>query len=141
MSKKTERTVYNNQAARCDLHTIYFLGVKLCKFVVLHNPSSSQHYDGSHYSFRCIIESKHFTRKYTFNVFIDYIKPVYKKAERTLYNYQAARFDLLKTGIIEDDFCSFVESASDVKDAWSKLIQMVEEAMEQAIPCVKIKEK
>ena len=139
VSKKTERTVYNNQAVRFDLPTIYFLGVKLCKFNVLHNPSSSQHYDKSHYSFRCIIESKHFTREYTFNVFIDYIKPVYKKAERTLYNYQAARFDLLKLYIIEDDFCSFVES-SDVKDAWSKWIQMVEEAMKQAIPCVKIKE-
>ena len=29
---------------------IYFLGVKLCKYNVLHNPSSSQHYDRSHYS-------------------------------------------------------------------------------------------
>ena len=54
-------------------------------------------------------------------------------------NYQAVRCDFLKTGIIEDDFCSFVES-SDVKDAWSKWIQMVEEAMKQAIPCVKVKE-
>ena len=36
---------------------IYFLGVKLCTFNVLHHPSSFQHYDRSHYSFRCNIES------------------------------------------------------------------------------------
>ena len=47
----------------------YFLGVKLCKFDVHHNPSSSQHYDRPHRSFRCNIESKHFTRKYSFNTF------------------------------------------------------------------------
>ena len=45
---------------------IYLLGVKLSKFNVLYNPSSSQHYDGSHYSFSCNIESKHFTPEYTF---------------------------------------------------------------------------
>ena len=38
----------------------YFSGVKLCKFNALHNPSSSQHYDMSHYSFMCNIEFKHF---------------------------------------------------------------------------------
>ena len=38
----------------------YFSGVKLCDFHVLHSPSSSQHYDRPHYSFRCNIESKHF---------------------------------------------------------------------------------
>ena len=35
----------------------YFLGMKLCKFNVLHNPSGSQHYDRPHYSLRCNIES------------------------------------------------------------------------------------
>ena len=44
----------------------YFLGVKLCKFNVLHSPSSSQQYDRPHYSFRCNIESKHFTQIYSF---------------------------------------------------------------------------
>ena len=56
------------------------------------------------------------------------------------YNYQAARFDLLKTYIIDDDLCSVVQSASGVNDVWSKWIQNVEQAMEQTIPCVKIKE-
>ena len=45
---------------------IYFFGVDLRKFNVLHNPSSPQHYDSSHYSFMCNIESKHFKREYTF---------------------------------------------------------------------------
>ena len=46
---------------------IDILGVKLCKFNVLHNPPSSQHYDRSqgHYSFMCNIESRHFTGEYT----------------------------------------------------------------------------
>ena len=44
----------------------YFLGVKICKFNVLHNPSSFQHYDRPYYSFRCNIESKHFTYTYRF---------------------------------------------------------------------------
>ena len=44
----------------------YFLDVNHCKFNVLHNPSSSQHYDRPHYSFRCDIESKHYTRMYCF---------------------------------------------------------------------------
>ena len=46
----------------------YFVGVKLCKFKVLRNPCSSQHYDGSHYSLRCNIEFEHFAQEYTFNV-------------------------------------------------------------------------
>ena len=41
---------------------IYFSGIKLCKFNVLHNPSGSHHYDRSHYILRCIIEYNHFTR-------------------------------------------------------------------------------
>ena len=44
----------------------YILGVKLSKFNVLHNPSSSKHYDRPRYSFRCNIESKHNTRMYSF---------------------------------------------------------------------------
>ena len=46
---------------------VHFLGVKLCKLNVLHNPSSSQRYDLPHYSFRCNIECKMFTRIYSFN--------------------------------------------------------------------------
>ena len=49
---------------------IYFLGVKLCTFNVFHNISSYQHYDRSNYSFRFIIEYKHFTREYTFDLVI-----------------------------------------------------------------------
>ena len=49
---------------------ISFLGVEFCKFNVLHNPSSSQHNYMSHYSLWCIIESKHFTREYTFDLVI-----------------------------------------------------------------------
>ena len=42
------------------VHVWLFLGVKRCKFNVLHNPPSSQHYDKpSYYNFRCNIESKH----------------------------------------------------------------------------------
>ena len=32
---------------------VYFLGVKLCQFNALHNPSSSQHYVDPH-NFKCI---------------------------------------------------------------------------------------
>ena len=73
------------------------------------------------------------------NFFIDFIKPVLKKAERTVYNYKAARWDLLKTNIIEDDLCSVVQSATDLNDAWSKWLRKVEHAMDQTIPRVKIK--
>ena len=44
-----------------------------------------------------------------FSFFIDFIiKPVYKKTERTVYNYKAARWGLFKTYIIEDDLCNVV---------------------------------
>ena len=41
----------------------------ICKFNVLHNPSSPGNHDRPHYSFRCNIESKHFTWKYSLIIF------------------------------------------------------------------------
>ena len=43
------------------IYVYLFLGVKLCKINVRHNPSSYQHYDRPCYIFRCNIEPKHFT--------------------------------------------------------------------------------
>ena len=49
--------------AQIIIHVYQFLR---CKINVVLNPSSSQHYDRSHYSIRRNSESKHFTREYTF---------------------------------------------------------------------------
>ena len=69
LARLSDKTNSWMECIQSSIHVYLFLDVKLCKFYVLHNPSSSQHYDRPHYSFRCNIESKHFTREYahTFN--------------------------------------------------------------------------
>ena len=46
---------------------IYFLGVESVNFMFF-TTHLARHCDRPHYSFGCTIESKHFTREYSFNM-------------------------------------------------------------------------
>ena len=52
-----EKTNSWKKCIQIIIHAWLFLGVRLCKLNILHNPSSTQHYDTPHYSVRCNIES------------------------------------------------------------------------------------
>ena len=59
-SLRTERV--KKECIQIIIHAWLFFSLQLYKFNVLHNPSSSQHSDRPHYSFKCNIESQHFTQ-------------------------------------------------------------------------------